>query len=184
LEKQQTQRNDGDLKEKYLLVTLHRSQHVDDPEKLQQLVRVVNYLSLHYPFKLIFPLHPRTRAAMVARGYRFVTGKLSIVGPQTFAPFYQLLKNAHAVLTDSGGVQEESSYLNVPCVTLRPSTERPITVTNGTNMLSPFDEPERVFEALQRQVAFVAGLAQPIVIDKWDAKAAHRIADHLADYLA
>jgi UDP-N-acetylglucosamine 2-epimerase (non-hydrolysing) len=117
-----------------VLVTLHRPSNVDDKNYLWNIMKFLNSFSLKIP--AIFPVHPRSRKNIDGFVNDFASnGQLKIVGPLRYKEFITLEKYLKFVFTDSGGIQEETTYLNVPCLTLRPNTERPITITMGTNEL-------------------------------------------------
>jgi UDP-N-acetylglucosamine 2-epimerase (non-hydrolysing) len=155
----------------YVLVTLHRPALVDGPllgSVMEELLR----LSERTP--VVFPVHPRTRARLdgVAIGAR-----LTLLNPLGYLEFLSLEADAGAVLTDSGGVQEETSYLGVPCFTLRTTTERPVTVRLGTNTMLGLDP------AAIRRVALPDAPVERPQIATWDGKAADRVATVVADFL-
>ena len=156
----------------YLLVTLHRPALVDGALLADVLARLVE-VSRDLP--VIFPVHPRT-SKMIASMNLTPLPSLQMIGPVSYLEFLSLEADARAVLTDSGGVQEETTYLGVPCFTLRNSTERPVTVRAGTNTLLGL-EPERISDILP-------ALTQPKLIAHsplfWDGKAARRLADVIA----
>lgn len=112
----------------YALVTLHRASNVDDPKKLDLILRELEVLGKS--FQLVFPIHPRTKK-MLGSEFRNIT----FLDPISYRSFVYLMKNSKFVLTDSGGIQEETTYLNIPCFTLRENTERPETITHGSNEL-------------------------------------------------
>ena len=124
------------LPERYGVVTLHRPSNVDDPAQLQQLCTALVALQQELP--LVFPVHPRTRQRLEAANLWNVleAAGLRLIEPVPYIRFMSLVIGAAAVVTDSGGVQEETTYLGIPCLTLRPNTERPVTVTEGTNRLT------------------------------------------------
>jgi len=154
----------------YLLVTLHRPVLVDGP-LLHGALRELNALSEAYP--VVFPMHPRTRAR--AGGFTASSPRLHLVDPVGYLDFLALESRAAGVITDSGGVQEETTYLGVPCFTLRENTERPVTVTHGTNRLLGL----RV-DALREVPALLeTASAQPGPPEGWDGHAAERVADVL-----
>ncbi len=126
----------------YVLVTLHRPSNVDDPERLDQIVAQLLGLARRHP--VIFPIHPRTRARLAATGAleRLEAAGARCLEPQGYLDFLSLEAGAGAILTDSGGVQEEASALGIACFTLRPNTERPVTLTHGTNVLLGDDPAE------------------------------------------
>jgi UDP-N-acetylglucosamine 2-epimerase (non-hydrolysing) len=158
---------------KFGLVTLHRPSNVDDPALLTSLFAALGELSGEIP--LIFPIHPRTRARISAQ-LSTIPPTLQIIEPLSYLDFLALESRALLVITDSGGVQEESTYLQVPCITTRRNTERPVTVTAGTNTLVGQDT-----ELLKKEVRRVlAGQAKRGAIPPlWDGHAGSRIADEL-----
>ncbi|MEA2432336.1 MAG: hypothetical protein QOI19_2809, partial [Thermoleophilaceae bacterium] len=152
----------------YLLVTLHRPALVDGP-LLPVVMERLGELARELP--VIFPVHPRTRARL---GADDVPPGLTLVDPVGYLDFLSLEADAAAVLTDSGGLQEETTYLGVPCFTLRDNTERPVTVRAGTNTLLGLD-PDRIADilpALENR-----GEAVPIHPPLWDGRAASRVVD-------
>jgi UDP-N-acetylglucosamine 2-epimerase (non-hydrolysing) len=155
----------------YGLVTLHRPSNVDDAASLAKMIAALSAISRRLP--LLFPVHPRTRQRIVA-GAIEVSPTVMLTDPVGYLDFLALQKHATVVITDSGGVQEETTYLGVPCLTLRENTERPITIDAGTNILIGND-----LERLQREVeAILDGRAKkggrpPL----WDGHASERIAD-------
>lgn len=124
----------ADLPEKYVLVTLHRPSNVDDPEWLAEAHELLSEISQQIP--VLFPVHPRTRRRLSAiqNGNASPTS-LHLLDPLSYLEFLGLQTRAAAVVTDSGGIQEETTFLGVPCLTLRENTERPVTVEVGTNVL-------------------------------------------------
>jgi len=166
----------------YGLVTLHRPSNVDEPEALGRLVDLLGELARRLP--LVFPVHPRTRAAADRAGFgerlRGARDGLMCVGPLPYLDTLSLLQGAAVVLTDSGGLQEESSVLGVPCLTLRENTERPVTVALGTSRLVGND-PDRIRAAFQQ----VMGRDWPrgCEIPLWDGHAGQRVATELAAWL-
>ncbi len=162
----------------YGVVTLHRPSNVDDPATLRGLIDALNAIAGALP--LVFPVHPRTRARLAELGAT-LSPQLHLMPPQAYMSFLSLWKDAAMVLTDSGGLQEETTALGVPCLTLRRNTERPITVDEGSNTLAG-TEPGRVF-ALAMQCLRDGGKRgrRPAL---WDGRAAHRIVDTLAGSLA
>ncbi len=163
----------------YAVVTLHRPSNVDDRQQLAMLLEVLAELSERLP--VIFPIHPRTRhnigrfqlEALVANARA-----LRLLEPQRYVHFLALVRQAALVLTDSGGIQEETTVLGIPCITLRTTTERPITLECGTNVLVP-PERQRIRAALDQV------LRRPerdhCIPPLWDGKAAERIARIIAD---
>jgi UDP-N-acetylglucosamine 2-epimerase (non-hydrolysing) len=120
---------------RYAVVTLHRPSNVDDPAALARLVEALEAAQARLP--LVFPLHPRTAARLQASGLdaRLRSAGVRLVDPLPYVRFMSLVAGAAAAITDSGGIQEETTYLGIPCLTLRENTERPITITEGTNQL-------------------------------------------------
>ena len=117
--------------EEYGLVTVHRPSNVDEPGYFECLLNCLNGISKHIP--LVFPVHPRTKASIDQ--FPLNTSHLIMTGPLGYLDFLALQMRAKLVITDSGGIQEETTYLGIPCLTIRDSTERPVTVTSGTNIL-------------------------------------------------
>ena len=125
----------------FVLVTLHRPSNVDNTNNLQRIMKFLKDLSLKIP--IIFPVHPRTRKSIDGMGRHILSnGKFQMVEPLRYKEFIALEKCPKFVLTDSGGIQEETTYFHVPCLTLRPNTERPITITQGTNELVSLENAE------------------------------------------
>jgi len=156
----------------YVLVTLHRPATVDAPEVLQKVLEALAAIANDYP--VIFPVHPRTRARLEAQ-WSSAPG-LHLIDPLGYMEFLALERDAHLVITDSGGVQEETTYLGVPCITVRTTTERPVTITSGTNVLAGLD-PARMLAAARDRLG--KPRAKSAVPELWDGKAAERIADVL-----
>ncbi len=125
----------------YVLVTLHRPSNVDDPARLAGIVQGLEGLAAHSP--VVFPIHPRTRARLAEDGGldRLEAAGVACIEPVAYLEFLSLQAGAGAIVTDSGGVQEEASALGVSCFTFRPNTERPVTLTHGTNVLLGEDPP-------------------------------------------
>ena len=165
-----------DLPERYAVATMHRPSNVDAPEQAARIVEMLRGVADLLP--LIVPLHPRGRPTLEAAGLRS-DERLRVIDPLGYVDFLSLVRGASLVITDSGGIQEETTILRVPCLTVRPNTERPITITNGTNRLV---EPEMVVPAAR---AVLAGeLAFPDEPPPlWDGRAGERIADVIAAWL-
>lgn len=155
------------LQEDFILVTLHRPNNVDEPETLMQLMNTLQAVS--QKIQIIFPVHPRTRQRL--SGWQ-PHKNLHLIEPLGYLPFLALQKYARLVITDSGGVQEETTYLGVPCLTVRPNTERPITLTHGTNRLVTVDSLRETIEK-SLHTPRVEKSPPPL----WDGKAALRIAE-------
>jgi UDP-N-acetylglucosamine 2-epimerase (non-hydrolysing) len=163
---------------RYNLVTLHRPSNVDDPEALQRIAGVLEELANDLP--TLFPVHPRTRERFRRMGLSESLERcrgLHLIDPLGYLDFLKLLTHAAVVLTDSGGIQEETTILGVWCLTLRDNTERPITLTHGTNTLVG-SEPARILAGYQRCRTSVPG--PQLVPELWDGQAAPRIAAILA----
>ena len=181
----------------YAVVTLHRPSNVDDPVMLGRIMTVLDEISREMP--VVFPVHPRTRARLngvrslklaflenepdpVAENANFkdLTPGLMLIDPLGYLDFLKLMAHARIVLTDSGGIQEETTILGTPCLTLRENTERPITVEMGTNRLVG-SEPERIMRAYREVVGgeMMSGGPPPL----WDGQAAQRIAAVICDKL-
>jgi UDP-N-acetylglucosamine 2-epimerase (non-hydrolysing) len=156
------------------ILTLHRPANVDSPESLGTLLDVVETLAEKLP--IIFPVHPRTRQKLADLGEK-KHSRLRMIDPLGYLEFLCLLSSARLVLTDSGGIQEETTALGVPCLTLRENTERPVTVTKGTNHIVGQD-PNRILPAVE---LILSGQAKPGQMPElWDGHAAERTIDILA----
>ena len=154
----------------YLLLTLHRPSNVDDPGRLQLLFDIIQQNAAGYD--VIFPIHPRTRKNI--ENYNIETYDIKLIDPQGYLEFIFLLTNSIGVITDSGGVTEEATVLNIPCITLRNTTERPETVIIGTNELVG-EEP--LYLAMFMSKMLNGQWKKGSVPEKWDGKAADRIVD-------
>ena len=161
-------------KQGYLVATLHRASNVDDPRALRASLSALESASAFGPVLLV--AHPRTAQRLATLGDDRATQHLRVIEPLGYLDFLWLLANATAVLTDSGGIQEETTVLGVPCLTLRESTERPITVTEGTNSLTGMD-PTAIRQAL---VEASSASREPRIPSLWDGHAAERIVDIIA----
>ncbi len=156
----------------YALVTLHRPSNVDDPVELHRILETLSKISQN--MAVIFPVHPRTREVMKQMDVGFLPMGLHLVEPIGYLEFLGLQRTATVVITDSGGIQEETAFLGVPCLTVRENTERPITVQLGTNILVGRDmarlkaEVDRILSGKGKK-----GSSPPL----WDGKAGERIAD-------
>jgi len=154
--------------EHFAVLTLHRPANVDDPENLARLIDAVAGAAPDLP--IVFPVHPRTSARLEGRGD--LPSNLRCLAPMSYLDFIGLVAGAELVLTDSGGIQEETSVLGVPCLTIRDNTERPITCELGTNRLIGTD-PAAIAPAV---VAARAGARTPASIPLWDGHAGERVA--------
>jgi UDP-N-acetylglucosamine 2-epimerase (non-hydrolysing) len=157
---------------KYAVVTLHRPSNVDDPQTLRSLMGTLLDISRRIP--VVFPIHPRTRQRLEAIDFQPGDSMLRLLEPLGYLEFLALQRHALLMITDSGGIQEETTYLSVPCLTVRETTERPITVTMGTNLLVGHD-----MDRLRKQVEeILAGnKKRGRMIPLWDGKASERIAE-------
>ncbi len=159
---------------KYMVMTLHRPSNVDEEQQLKALITQLAQLGKDYP--IIFPVHPRTKKLLEGLNLNFEN--LHYVAPLGYLEFNYLVKNAFAVLTDSGGITEETTVMHVPCITLRNSTERPETCIIGTNMLVGND-PEKIALAFEKLIS--GHWKNGEIPELWDGHAAERILNHLAD---
>ncbi len=166
-----------DLQRKsYTLITLHRPSNVDNKGSLEKILDFLNSLSQNIP--VILPIHPRTKKNIDQFGIKFVFNrKFNIVESLRYKEFITLERNAKFVLTDSGGVQEETTYLNIPCLTLRPNTERPITIIEGTNELVTLEDLEGKVKLILSENWKVGR-----VPELWDGKTAERVVKKILRY--
>ena len=155
-------------KKEYLVMTLHRPSNVDGYENLRTLLSLIN--DNVGDKKVVFPMHPRTKKMFDQLGISF--DKLIITGPLSYLEFIYMIKHSAGVVTDSGGITEETTVLDVPCMTLRNSTERPETVTMGTNEIVGTD-PNNIVPYLQKLIA--GDWKSGAIPDLWDGKTADRI---------
>ncbi|MES2103854.1 MAG: UDP-N-acetylglucosamine 2-epimerase (non-hydrolyzing) [Pseudomonadota bacterium] len=164
----------------YAVVTMHRPSNVDDAAILQALLETVQQISRTLP--VVFPMHPRTRATIEKFGLDKLLDipQILVLPPMGYLEMLGLMKDAKVVLTDSGGIQEETTALGIPCITLRNNTERPITVEEGTNAVAGQD-PAKILEIFN-DVMRTGGKAGRVP-QYWDGRASNRIADVIADQL-
>jgi UDP-N-acetylglucosamine 2-epimerase (non-hydrolysing) len=157
----------------YGVVTLHRPSNVDDPTQLFRLVDALIETQRRLP--LVFPVHPRTARRLGAGLFdsRLLRAGVKLVEPLSYIRFMSLVTGAAAAITDSGGIQEETTYLGIPCLTLRENTERPVTISEGSNRLTT---PERLPLDLEKALAGPRAVRCPAL---WDGKAAQRCVDDL-----
>jgi UDP-N-acetylglucosamine 2-epimerase (non-hydrolysing) len=161
----------------YAVATLHRPANVDRPEAARRLVTMLDAIAAQVP--VVLPLHPRGRPTLEAAGLRDGE-RIHVVEPLGYVDFLSLVRGAAVVVTDSGGIQEETTVLGVPCLTVRPNTERPITITHGTNRLvTPESAPAEVAAVLGG--SFVRPAEPPPL---WDGRAGERIAAEIESWLA
>ena len=164
--------------QQYGLVTLHRPSNVDRPKKLRQLFDHLSSISNNIP--LVFPIHPRTRKNAEDSGILpelDQAKKLIILEPLNYVRFMNLVFNCRFALTDSGGIQEETTYLGIPCITLRPNTERPITISQGTNRLATIDNLAETVEGVLAEAA-----RQECHIPQWDGQTAERVVNSIKEF--
>lgn len=153
----------------YILVTLHRPSSVDDAALLKALLSTLSELAKQ--MNIVFPVHPRTRERIVSNA--LPVEKLHLIDPVGYLEFLALERDARLVITDSGGVQEETTFLGIPCLTVRDNTERPVTISHGTNQLVGRD-PQRLLEAAMKSLKESAVPKQRPEL--WDGRASERIA--------
>ncbi|MBI1194382.1 MAG: UDP-N-acetylglucosamine 2-epimerase (non-hydrolyzing) [Gammaproteobacteria bacterium] len=164
---------------KYGVATLHRPSNVDSAGVLSGLCDVLQRVSKDY--KIVFPIHPRTRQRLLDFGLMVALERnpsICLLEPQNYIRFMGLVANSRFVLTDSGGIQEETTYLGIPCLTLRENTERPITISEGTNQLCNADNVE---DKLNQVLS--ASFSEPRLLELWDGRTACRVADSIANLL-
>jgi UDP-N-acetylglucosamine 2-epimerase (non-hydrolysing) len=164
------------LPETYGVVTLHRPSNVDDEASARAMVGALDGLSELLP--LVIPLHPRGRATLEAAGLRD-SERSQILEPLGYLAFLSLVAGSRLVLTDSGGIQEETTVLDVPCLTMRPNTERPITISHGTNRLVAPGEVVAAAREIMAGPLRPGGPRPPL----WDGQAGERIADVVVGWL-
>jgi UDP-N-acetylglucosamine 2-epimerase (non-hydrolysing) len=165
--------------QQYGMVTLHRPSNVDAPKKLGKLFDLLSRISKKIP--LVFPIHPRTRKSAEQIGIlpQFDQSKeLILLDPLNYVRFMNLVFNCRFALTDSGGIQEETTYLGIPCITLRPNTERPVTLTRGTNRLCELDNLAAAVDAVLAEKK-----RQTCKIELWDGHTAERVVKSIQKYL-
>jgi len=155
---------------RFCLVTLHRPSNVDESFHLQNIIKTIEKLS--EDITIVFPIHPRTKQHFEKKALNITKPNIRIIEPLGYLDFLSLQKHAKLLITDSGGIQEETTYMGVPCLTVRENTERPITVTLGTNILVGQDM-DKLRQATTRILNndFKAGKIPPL----WDGKASERI---------
>ena len=156
----------------YFVLTMHRPANVDSPEGFQRMLSAIAAATRGMP--VVFPVHPRT--AKTIRGFASLPPSFVLVDPQPYLEFNYMVSHAKAVLTDSGGITEETTVMGVPCITMRTSTERPETVTVGTNELIGTD-PAAIGPAVDR--LFAGAWKKGAIPEKWDGRTSERIVDVL-----
>jgi UDP-N-acetylglucosamine 2-epimerase (non-hydrolysing) len=168
-----------DLPERYAVATLHRPSNVDEPDQAARIVAMLSELASLIP--VIVPLHPRGRPMLEAAGLGRAApdDRLRISEPLGYIDFLSLVRGAALVVTDSGGIQEETTVLGVPCLTLRANTERPITITHGTNRLAAPEDVGPLARAILKDGVARSKSLPPL----WDGRAGERIGDLIAEWL-
>jgi len=164
----------------YGVVTLHRPSNVDNPEILLGLCSALKRIAAGLP--LVFPVHPRTQKNLEKAGLYAQLAQaagMHLSPPFSYVPFMNLVFNCRLAVTDSGGIQEETTHLGIPCLTLRPNTERPVTVSQGTNQLVTADSLENAIEQ-----ALAANGKRSSAPDLWDGQTALRVASSIRRFLA
>lgn len=158
--------------QRYLLVTLHRPSNVDDPRVFHEILAALEEVSS--TIRILFPVHPRTRQRIETFGLRVIAPSVELLEPFGYLDFLALQAHAALVLTDSGGIQEETTYLQIPCLTARANTERPVTIQIGTNQLVESRTGDLV-QAIRRRLNEPAHTYS--VPPLWDGRSAHRITE-------
>ncbi len=175
IESQAAFREFGLKQNDYVLVTLHRPSNVDDPAILNELCQLLNRVSQKIP--VIFPVHPRTRKNLEQNNLTPLLNDapgLHLLEPLNYIRFMNLVFNCRFVITDSGGIQEETTHLGIPCLTMRPNTERPITISQGTNRLCRLEDIEKEIQTILSEKA-----ALKKEIELWDGKTAGRVVESI-----
>lgn len=170
----QTVKRMGLLPGEYVLVTMHRPTNVDNEDGLRNILQLLELCSAHK--KLVFPIHPRTRNNFERLGLKDKLEKIpniQLLEPQGYLEFLNLMEHAAVVLTDSGGIQEETTYLQTPCLTFRETTERPVTVELGSNILLHDLNPDIAYRHLRE--IFDGHSKKGVIPPFWDGQAAYRI---------
>ncbi len=163
--------------ERYILVTLHRPSNVDDPMVLKEILTALEHISQQIP--VVFPVHPRTRQRITTMNPNLINA-IWLLEPQGYLDFLALQTHAALVLTDSGGVQEETTYLGIPCLTARPNTERPVTITHGTNHLVA-SQTQEILSEVNKALEHPTSKKPPVLM--WDGLASQRIFQALIETL-
>lgn len=168
----------GCVEKEYAVLTLHRPSNVDDPALLKEIFGALNEITKK--IKVVFPIHPRTKKEIEKNGIA-LSEKIVLCEPLGYLDFLKLVSSARFVLTDSGGIQEETTVLGVPCLTIRENTERPSTLTDGTNTLVGTDREKIVKESF----AILNGATRAHRLPElWDGKAGERVIDVLTQYFS
>lgn len=162
---------------KYFCLTLHRPSNVDDLKKLSNIIKTISEAASEN--RIIFPMHPRTKK-VISKSDLNKYKNIIIVDPMSYLEFIYLIKNSSAIITDSGGITEEATYLKIPCITLRNSTERPETITMGSNVLVG-DDPRNISKYIQLVIDNKWKVST--IPEKWDGFAASRIFNKIDKFL-
>jgi UDP-N-acetylglucosamine 2-epimerase (non-hydrolysing) len=163
----------------YVVSTLHRPSNVDDEQTLSAVLEALAAVAEEMP--VVIPLHPRTRRNADAFGLGALLERLTVLEPLSYREMLSLTQGAAVVLTDSGGLQEETTVLGIPCVTLREQTERPVTISHGTNRLAPWPlTTSGVLETFRRARQSGRSTGE-VVVEGWDGRAAERVVSALAE---
>jgi UDP-N-acetylglucosamine 2-epimerase (non-hydrolysing) len=158
----------------YIVSTIHRAENTDNPQVLKKIFNLLQEISVTYT--VVVPLHPGTRNLLKSYHLEDMLSSLHVIEPLGYIDFMKLVMSSAGVVTDSGGIQEETTYLNIPCCTLRDNTERPVTVTHGTNKLFPID----ILETASGDILdHIQSHSVSDVIPCWDDKVSQRILDLL-----
>jgi len=165
----------------FVVATFHRPSNVDNFEKLKNLVEFLNKVALE--MKLVFPLHPRTKHRL--SDFKLLSklnNNILLTDPLPYLSFLSLVEKSKLIITDSGGIQEETTFLGVPCITVRDNTERPVTVDIGSNILAGtnFDQ---VWKEVQKMLNTLKEVKKGNIPAFWDGKAAERICKHIVEFL-
>jgi UDP-N-acetylglucosamine 2-epimerase (non-hydrolysing) len=161
----------------YAVLTLHRPSNVDDPETFRGILAALREIARDMP--IVFPVHPRTRARLAQFGLKESFGGFILTEPLGYIDFLSLTSNAKLILTDSGGLQEESTALGIPCLTMRENTERPVTISEGTNRLVG-TSTDRILKG------YVEAMSTPVPDRRpelWDGNTAGRITEVFRQFL-
>jgi UDP-N-acetylglucosamine 2-epimerase (non-hydrolysing) len=169
------------LNKPFVLMTMHRPATVDTKEGLEKLIHLIQEITQQY--NIVFPIHPRTLHKIEEFGFKNLISEnknLKLTEPLDYFAFQKLIKYSQFILTDSGGIQEESTFVKVPCLTLRPNTERPVTVTEGTNTLVPFD-----IAVIKKYIDEIENNSykKGAIPELWDGKSTQRILNIISSHL-
>jgi len=164
--------------EDFVLVTIHRPSNVDNIENISIIIE--NLIKVSKSLKVVFPIHPRTRNKLLENNIDITSNpNFHLIDPLGYLEFLGLMNKARVVVTDSGGIQEETTWLGIPCITVRENTERPITVSVGTNKLIGLD-----YDRIPAEVSSVKPIIDQSIPKYWDGKASIRIAKIIQDFLS